>query len=102
MSFGPALSALRQRAASTISAVKSGPPDTASTNAGKFSRPEKSDLASVAVTADESAVRTLGFLFDAALHARRGARKFASDFSQRGASRFLLIERGQRLAKPQK
>jgi hypothetical protein len=33
--LGPLLRALRQRATSTISAVESGPPETASTSAGK-------------------------------------------------------------------
>ena len=34
MSFGPRRSVLRQRAASTISAVESGPPETARISAG--------------------------------------------------------------------
>src|SRR5664279_489942 len=102
MSFGLAFSDLRQRAASTISAVESGPPETASTNTGNCSRSEKSALASVAETDEVSAVRTLLFLRDAALHGSRGARKFAPDFGQRGAGRFLLIERGERLPEPQK
>src|SRR5664279_781729 len=102
ISFGPRLRASRQRAASTIRAVESGPPDTASTSAGNRSRSEKNDLASVAeigVDCCALAVRTLLFLLDAALHARRGARKLAADFRQRGAGSLLLIERGQRLAK---
>src|SRR5512139_1500010 len=44
--FGFVLSASRQRAANTISAVESGPPDTASTRTGKACRPEKSAFAS--------------------------------------------------------
>src|ERR1035441_10496982 len=126
--LGPLLRALRQRAASTISAVESGPPETASTSAGKWSRSEKSDLASVAETgaafcvgmifirkpvpsiesspracfSDHTlAVRTLLFLRDAAFRGSRGARKFAPDFGQRGAGRFLLIERVERLSEPQ-
>src|SRR5664280_3105650 len=46
-------------------------------------------------------MRTLLFLRDAAFHGSRGARKFAPDFRQRGAGRFLLIERGERLPEPQ-
>src|ERR1700686_5494854 len=50
ISFGLTLSDLRQRAASTRSAVESGPPETASPSAGKRPRSEKSELASVAET----------------------------------------------------
>src|SRR3989304_3680137 len=100
ISWGGRLSVSRQRAKSQSSAVESGPPETASSNAGKDCRSENNDLASVTEIIS-SAVDTLLFLCDAALHARRGARKFAPDFGQRGAGRFLLIERGQRLAETQ-
>src|SRR5690349_17057948 len=90
---GFAFNASRQRAASTMSAVESGPPDTANTSTGKDCRPEKSALASDAETPRASAVRTLLFLRDAALHAAGGARIFASDFRERGAGGFLLIHR---------
>ena len=53
------------------------------------------------IATSSAAVGTLLFLRDAALHARRGARKFAPDFGERGAGRFLLIRRGERLAEPQ-
>src|SRR5581483_2981962 len=92
-SFGPLLSALRQRAASHSSAVESGPPETASTSTGNCSRPEKSCLASDCETDDASAVATLLFLGDVALHLRRGLRIFASDLGERGAGRLLLMQR---------
>src|SRR5665213_2650333 len=127
-SAGLPFSASRQRVASTINAVESGPPETASTSAGKCSRSEKSDLASAAETGEDSCVGmiffrkpvpTLGsgprasfsdhilavcallFLGDAAFHARRGAREFAADLGQRCAGRFLLMQRGERLPEPQ-
>src|ERR1051325_2423890 len=84
-----------------ISAVESGPPDTASTRTGKFCRPAKSVLSSDAETAFASAVRTLLFLRHAALHTRGRARIFAPDLGQRRASCFLLVHRGERLTKPQ-
>src|SRR5579885_765146 len=101
-SFGPLLSALRQRAASHSSAVESGPPETASTSTGNCSRPEKSCLASDCETDDASAVATLLFLGDVALHLRRGLRIFASDLGERGAGRLLLMQRRERLAEAQK
>src|SRR5665213_2396076 len=100
-SDGFCVSASRQRAASHSSAVESGPPETASTSAGKVSRPENSDLASVALMTAESAVRTLEFLRHAALHAGCGARIFTRYFGQRGAGRFLLMQRSERLAEAQ-
>src|SRR4029453_7572897 len=47
------------------------------------------------------AVHTLLLLLDAAFHIGGGAWKFPSHLSQSGASRFLLIHRGKRLAKAQ-
>src|SRR6187401_4324 len=84
-----------------MSAVESGPPETASTRTGKDCSPEKSDFASDAETAFASAVRTLLFLRDPALHAGRGARKFAPNLGERGASRLFLVHRRERLAKAQ-
>src|SRR3954469_14072773 len=101
ISFGFVLSALRQLAASTMSAVESGPPETASTSAGDCSRPEKSDFASEAETGEVSAVATRLFLCDVALHLRRRLRIFAADFSQGRAGRLLLVQRRQRLAETQ-
>ena len=101
VSFGLDLSDCRHRAASTISAIESGPPDTASTSTGKRARPKKSDLASAAVTGAASAVHTLLFARHAALHGRRGAWKFAPDFGKGGTGRFLLMERCERLAETQ-
>src|SRR5580658_5727576 len=99
-SFGARLSRFAQRAASTRSAVESGPPDTASTRPGKSSRPRNSALASPSATA-ASAVGTLLFPVDALLHAHRGARIFAQHFAQRSAGRFLFAERRKRHAEPQ-
>src|SRR5262245_47898067 len=120
MSLGPLLRAPRQRAASIINAVESGPPDTASTNAGNSARSEKSALASAIETGLAScvgmlvsgnrdplvgvtplAMHALLFRGDAALHASRGARVFALDFGERRAGRFLLLHGGERLAETQ-
>jgi hypothetical protein len=57
-------------------------------------------FASLAETAP-SAADTLLFPLDALLHDRGGARKFAHDFAERRARRFLLAERGQRLPEAQ-
>src|SRR5581483_10875593 len=96
VSFGPCLSRFAQRAASTSSAVESGPPDTASSNPRRFSRPRNSPLASASVTA--SAAGTLLFPLDALFHAERGAWIFAQDFAERSTRGFLLVERRQRHA----
>src|SRR5262249_30412614 len=101
MSFGLALSVSRQRAARTISAVESGPPDTASTMTGMVCRSEKSVFASDAETAFASAMRTLLFLRDTAFHAGRGLRIFAADFRQRRTSGLFLVHRGKRLTEAQ-
>src|SRR6185312_5045983 len=101
ISFGLVLSVLRQRAARTMSAVESGPPETASTKTGHCSRPAKSDLASDCETAEDSAVATLLFLCDVALHLRRRLRIFAANLGQGRASRFLLVQRRQRLTETQ-
>src|SRR6185312_13124239 len=98
---GPSLRAARQRAASSSSAVESGPPETASTSAGNLARSEKSAFASAAETGAVSAVRTLLFLGDAALHVGGGLRIFAADLGERGAGGFLLVHGGERLAEPQ-
>src|SRR5580698_1742544 len=100
MSFGARLSRFAQRAASTSSAVESGPPDTASTRPGKSSRPRNSAFASPSATA-ASAVGTLLFPIDALLHAQRGARIFAQHLAQRSAGCFLFTERRKRHAEPQ-
>src|ERR1700722_13260252 len=100
ISFGARLSRFAQRAASTSSAVESGPPDTASTRPGKSSRPRNSAFASPSATA-ASAVGTLLFPVDALLHAQRGARIFAQHFAERGAGRFLFAERRKRHAELQ-
>src|SRR4029078_5151252 len=84
-----------------MSAVESGPPETASTRTGKDCSPEKSDVISDAETAFASAVRTLLFLGDPALHAGAAARDFAPTLAERGACRLFLVHRGQRLTKAQ-
>src|SRR5579862_3862087 len=99
-SFGARLSRFAHRAASTKSAVESGPPDTASTRPGKSSRPRNSAFASPSPTLP-SAVGTLLFPVDALLHAHRGARIFAQHLAERSAGRFLFAERRKRHAEPQ-
>src|SRR5512139_1554171 len=115
---GPFFSALRQRAASHISAVESGPPDTASTSAFADPRSANRALASSlerVVTASRGievrtclevfgfslAVDALDFLLDAALHVGSGLRVFAVDLAEGRAGRFLLLHGGERLAKAQ-
>src|SRR5215467_810219 len=100
MSAGPFLSAARQRAASTSSAVESGPPETARTRAGAERKSSNSVLASAAETgAASSAADTFLFPVDALLHADRCARIFARDFTERGAGGLLLAHGGKRLTK---
>src|SRR5690348_13581723 len=89
INFGFFASASRQHAARTISAVESGPPETASTRTGVSTSSEKSAFASDAETASVSAMRTLLFLRDAAPHARGGMRKLAPDLGQGGAGRLF-------------
>src|SRR5690349_1034719 len=101
ISFGLVLSESRQRAARTISAVESGPPETASMMTGMACRSEKSVFASDAETAFASAMRTLLFLRDTAFHAGCGLRVLAADFGERGAGGLLLVQRGKRLTETQ-
>src|SRR5262249_2292846 len=105
-SEGPRFSAARQRATSTISAVESGPPDTARTTAGTLARSANTAFASEAETgapaaAAPSAADTLLFPVDTLLHGDRCARIFARDLAERGARGLLLAERGERLPKAQ-
>src|SRR5215510_7940988 len=103
MSFGPRLSALRQRAISINSAVESGPPETARTRAETRASGANNAFASAAETgAASSAADTLLFSLDPLPHRGRRARKFAQDFSERRAGRLLLAERGKRLSEAQK
>ena len=88
-----------QRAASTRSAVESGPPDTARTRPRKYSRPENNAFASSARTAC-STVDTLLFPIHVLLHACRRARIFAQHLAERGAGRFLLAQSRKRLTEP--
>src|SRR5262249_12379509 len=103
MSFGPRLSARRQRAISISSAVESGPPETAKTRTQTRASGANNLFASAAETgAASSAADTLLFSLDPLLHRGRCARKFAQDFSERCAGRLLLAERGKRLSQAQK
>src|SRR5690242_20735423 len=98
MSLGPRRWRLRQRAISHISAVESGPPDTASTSAGWSIRSVKRTSASASSTA---AVDTLLFALDRRLHVLRGTGKFLGHLGERHAGEIALLERGERLAEPQ-
>src|SRR5690348_11224856 len=89
-----------QRAASSKSAVESGPPDTATTKPGKSSKPRNSALNSSSPTA-ASAVGTLLFPLHVLLHRKRSARIFAHHLAERSARGLLLAERRQRLSEPQ-
>src|SRR5215471_16251046 len=128
MSFGLILSESRQRAASSISAVESGPPDTARAMTGSACRSAKSVLASDGAIASDlwsdmivtesrfpppDQVRSPGYrdhilavcafllLLDAALHVGRGPGILAPDFGKRGAGRFFLVHGGKRLTEAQ-
>src|SRR5262249_6699877 len=103
MSFGPRLSALRQRAISTNSAVESGPPATARDGAQTRAGGANNAVASAAETgAASSATDALLFALDPLPHRGRRARKFAQTFSERRAGRLLVAERGKRLSQAQK
>src|SRR5579859_1768192 len=97
---GGFFSRFAQRAASSNSAVESGPPETATTKPGKSSRPRNSASNSWSPTA-ASAVGTLLFPLHVLLHGKRRARIFAHHFAERSTGGFLLAERRQRLAEPQ-
>src|SRR4051794_22560714 len=101
MRSGPRLSAARQRAASTMRAVESGPPDTARIRVGAALRSANSVLASATEIGAASAADTLLFPVDALLHADRCARIFAQDLAERCTGGFLLAERRERLTEPQ-
>src|SRR5262245_15755331 len=101
-SFGPLLRALHQRAASTSSAVESGPPEIARISEAARASGSNSAFASAAETGvASSAARTLLLALDALLHARGCARKFSQDLAERRAGRLLLAERGERLPETQ-
>src|SRR5581483_3923443 len=89
-----------QRAASSKSAVESGPPDTATTKLGKSSRPRNSASNSSSPTA-ASAVGTLLFPLHVLLHRERCARILAHHFAERRTGGFLLAQCRKRLAEPQ-
>src|SRR5262245_48665561 len=99
-SFGARLSRLAQRAASTSSAVESGPQETARMRPREFSRPENSAFASSSRRA-WSAVGAFLFTVDALLHAERSARIFPQHLAKRGACRFFFAQGRKRLPQPQ-
>src|SRR3954462_10997897 len=98
---GPLFSAARQRAARTSSAVESGPPETARTRAGAWTRSANSDFASAIETGAASAAGTLLFPVDALLHGHGGTRIFAQHLAKRSAGRFLLAQSRERLSEAQ-
>src|SRR5262249_58283364 len=99
---GPCLRAARQRAASTRSAVESGPPDTAITRAAAERRSSNRVLASAAETGSASSTAdTLLFPVDALLHADRPPRIIAPNLAERCTGGLLLAHGGERLAQPE-
>src|SRR5579872_4104145 len=101
-SFGPCPSAPRQRAARTMRAVESGPPETASRSVLSEFRPANSVFVSATETgAGRSAAVTLLFSVDTLFHGQRRARIFAQDLAERGASGLLLAQESERLTKAQ-
>src|SRR5262245_11203775 len=93
----------RQRAASAISAVESGPPETARTSAGKCSRPPNSRFISAAdeIGVASSAADAFLLTLDALSDRDRCARILAQHFRERRAGGFALAQLGKRLAEPQ-
>src|SRR5215207_7572852 len=100
-SGGPLFSAARQRAAKTSNAVESGPPETARTRAGAWTRSANSDFASAVETGAASAADTLLFPVDALPHGHGGTRIFAQHLAKRSAGRFLLTQTRERLSEAQ-
>src|SRR5437660_2743415 len=102
MSFGGFSHSSRQRAAKSMSAVESGPPETARINTGKLSSALKSLFASAAAIGAAS-LATDSFLLtvDALLYRDCCARVFAPDLGERGAGGLLLAQRSERLAEAQ-
>src|SRR5688572_14971439 len=101
-SAGGLLKAARQRAASSINAVESGPPETARTNAGQEPSAAKRPFASATETGFASSAADAFLLtVDALSDANRGARVLAQDFRERSAGGFLLSQRRERLPEPQ-
>src|SRR5207245_15111 len=109
MSFGPRLSAPRQRAINSNSAVESGPPETARTRPETQASGANNAFASAAESgAASSAADTLLFSLDPLLHRGRCAWKFAQEamegvFSERvvlakhiAISEIVFVARGLR------
>src|SRR5436853_1263673 len=85
-----------------MSAIESGPPETASNRAGADLRLANSVCASAAETgAAWSAAGTLLFPIHALLHAERHPRIFAQHLCERCAGRLLFAKHRERLTKPQ-
>src|SRR5262245_20166261 len=101
-SLGPLRSARRQRAASSSSAVESGPPETARTRESTRASGANNFFASAREIAEaSSATDTLLFSLHSLLHAPRRARILAQRFAKRSAGSLLLSQRGERLSEPQ-
>src|SRR5262249_49156639 len=99
---GPCLRAARQRAASTRSAVESGPPDTAITRAAAERRASNRVLASAAETGSAPSTADTPLVpGDAQLHAVPRARIFSPNLALRCTSGLLLARGGERLAEPE-
>src|SRR5215208_8308003 len=96
-SLGPCFRRARQRAASHIIAIESGPPETARMRAGACERSANSAAASAARTEASDAADTLLFPLRGLLHVRRRLRIFAGNFAQSRARGLLLVECGERL-----
>src|ERR1700730_636640 len=122
MSRGPRLKPRRQRAASHISAIESGPPDTARTIAGARFQSANRRLASCAEIGELSssgmafgnpvsssdqlrhfalALYPLLLTVDGCFDAARGARIFPRHFAECRTGGLLLLQRRQRLSEPQ-
>src|SRR3984893_8742923 len=122
MRRGPRLKPRRQRAASHISAIESGPPETASTIAGARFQSANRRFASCAEIGELSssgmafgnpvsssdqlrhfalALNPLLLTVDGCFDAARGARIFPRHFAECRAGGLLLLQRRQRLSEPQ-
>src|SRR5450631_837445 len=122
MRRGPRARARRQRAASHINAIESGPPETARTIAGAAFQSANRPFASCAeigewsssgmafgnpVSASDQfrghalALNPLLFTIHGGFDATRGAGIFSRHLAKRGTGGLLLLQGGQRLSEPQ-
>src|SRR4051794_17948832 len=91
----------RQRAASSIRAVESGPPETARRRPGSGARSANRALASPAKTGKALTAGSFLFAFGALFNIGGGARKLASHFAEGGAGGLLFAQRRQGFAQSQ-